>query len=181
MYHFGLNAMPLLSWEIELWCSLYADENDICKHKQTTTKKEISDGAHYVHYGRNIANVLISAEPFSIKFAPGLKLQKPSLSPQQLCFHEHSWLDSSWIKNRKNLTIKISIKRLQVWVWVCVLCRVQGGHLLSWRELEAACWNREDRPKHGAGGTVVSSGLSTFQLCCLQAHSLPIHYHLKSL
>lgn len=36
MYHFSLNAMLfLLLWEIELWCSLYADENDICKHKQT--------------------------------------------------------------------------------------------------------------------------------------------------
>lgn len=47
----------LLSWEIELWCSLYADENDICKNKQTNN--EICDGAHYVHYSRNTANLLI--------------------------------------------------------------------------------------------------------------------------
>lgn len=43
MYHFGLNAMPLLLWEIELWCSLYADENDICKHKQQQKKKYLME------------------------------------------------------------------------------------------------------------------------------------------
>lgn len=41
MYHFGLNATQVLfSWEIELWCSLYADEHDICKHKQTKKKQK---------------------------------------------------------------------------------------------------------------------------------------------
>lgn len=139
----------------------------------------------------NIANVLIRAEPFAITFEPGLKLQKPSLSPQQLCFHKHGWLDSSWVKNLKKLTIKISIKRLSVSVSVSAACWGASSELAwPWSCLlkgQTQTWSRRNSgqqwPQHVPtllfAGTLTSYSLSS-QMTGVSSNSLVFDEDLKA-